>query len=61
MKKFRIKKKKNDRFCIKEKNWLWYETMLGTGDFESYRECVDYIYQKYDPKEVEIEPYGNLL
>lgn len=55
MKKFKIIKKKNNKFCIKQKTLFWYETMIGTNEYETYQDCVDLIYRHYNKDEVEIK------
>ena len=55
MKRIRIIRKKNIKYKIQERNFFWWDTMIGTHEFDSIKECIDFIYDKYDVEKCTIE------
>ena len=52
--KFRLKKKRNGKFVIQKKTFLFYETLFATSEFNNTQECVEYIHKRYNKNECKI-------
>lgn len=53
--KFRIIKKSNGKFKIQKKNWIFYETMVSSNEYENWQKCIDFIYSNFDKSKCEVK------